>query len=58
VQTEALSKQAAEAAALRDQVDDLRHVADKLDKSERALEAMKRKAEEATTLKAQLRVRA
>jgi len=52
---ETFSKQAEEAQALRDQVDDLRHVADKLEKTERTVDMLKKKAEEANDLRRQLK---
>ena len=55
-QMESVSKQAEEAQALRDQVDDLKHVAEKLEKTERQLDALKKKAEDANDLRRQLKV--
>ena len=55
-QIEVLAAKDTENQALRDELDDYRHKADKLDKTERQLEQLKKRAEEAAELRRQLKV--
>ena len=51
-----MSKQEEEAGSLRDKLDELRHAAEKLEKTEAALDKWKQMAEGATELKKQVKV--
>lgn len=55
--TDDLQKTADENAKLKDQVDELKHAADKLQKTENVMEKYKRKLEEGSEVRRQLKVR-